>query len=228
MKSVVKNAVIIVAGGSGLRVGADIPKQFLILGNKPMLMHTIEKFYAFDSEMLIVVVLHADYFNYWKELCEKYQFKIPCELVKGGDTRFQSVKNGLSCVPAHTIVGVHDAARPFVSTKLIAQCYRLSRDLECGIIPVIDEKNSLRQIVGSSHQPLDRTHVKIVQTPQVFPAQIIKEAYTGDFQDQFTDDATVVETNGHQINLIAGEDVNIKITTTTDLHLAQHLIEHCL
>lgn len=225
MKIPIEHAVVIVAGGRGVRVGTDIPKQFLPLAEKPMLMHTIEKFYDFDNNIQIVVVLHQDYFNYWRELCEEYRFDVTCRLVEGGDTRFESVKNGLSVVADETIVAIHDAARPFVTEKLIAQCFHYAQEAQCGVIPVVDEKNSLRQVIGDKHKPLDREQVKIVQTPQVFPAQIIKKAYEVAYDSQFTDDATVAEANGVSIKLIDGEESNIKITTLTDLNIASFLFQ---
>ncbi len=218
-----ERAVIIVAGGKGLRVGADTPKQFLPLAKKPMLMHTIERFYSFDNAMQIVVVLHQDYFTLWSELCEEYKFEIACELVVGGETRFESVKNGLSAVSNQVVVAIHDAARPFVTEKLIAHCYLQAQNKQCGVIPVVDEKNSLRLVKNSVHVPLDREGVKIVQTPQVFPAHLIKKAYQVAYSSKFTDDATVAESDGVFVTLINGEDSNIKITTSTDLNIASFL-----
>ena len=225
MKTPGHNAVVIVAGGIGLRMGGKVPKQFLPLAKKPMLMRTIEKFYEFDPAIKIVVVLHAHYMEYWKELCVEYKFEIPCQLIEGGDTRFQSVKNGLSLVQEHKTVGIHDAARPFVSEKLIAACYHHSKKEKCGVIPVVEEKNSLRQVEGSTHKPLDRTGIKIVQTPQVFPAHLIKEAYETPYSSQFTDDATVAENAGVHVMLIQGEETNIKVTTSTDMEFATFLLK---
>jgi 2-C-methyl-D-erythritol 4-phosphate cytidylyltransferase len=224
MKTKSEHAVVIVAGGKGLRVGADIPKQFLPLAKKPMLMRTIEKFYAFDSAIHIVVVLHPDYFNLWAELCKEYSFNVVCKLVVGGATRFDSVKRGLAAVSKSAIVGIHDAARPFVTKELIRQCYYKSEREQCGVIPVVDEKNSLRMVNGDSHQPLDRSRVKIVQTPQMFPAHLIKEAYEVEFNPLFTDDATVAESNNVIVKLIEGEDANIKVTTTDDIDYASYLL----
>ena len=223
MMTLEKHAVVIVAGGKGLRVGADIPKQFLPLAKKPMLMRTIEKFYSFDNAMQIVVVLHQDYFILWGALCKEYNFDIACQLVVGGATRFQSVKNGLEAVFDDRIVAIHDAARPFATEKLIAKCYQHAREEQCGVIPVVDEKNSLRQVKDGVHSPLDRMGIKIVQTPQVFPAHLIKKAYQIDDNPLFTDDATVAEADGVFIKLIDGEDSNIKITTLTDLNIASFL-----
>lgn len=224
MKAKSNYSVVIVAGGKGLRVGADIPKQFLPLAGKPMLIHTIEKFYEFDKDIHIVLVLHSDYFPFWVNLCKEYNFTIKCELVIGGATRFESVKNGLDAVPNDSIVAIHDAARPFVTKELIAQCYSKVAEKQCGVIPVVDEKNSLREVIGQKHKPLDRDKVKIVQTPQVFPAHLIKKAYEVKFNPLFTDDATVAENNGITVELIPGNDSNIKITTMEDLHYASFLL----
>ena len=224
MKVISKHAVVIVAGGKGLRVGADIPKQFLPLAGKPMLMHTIERFYEFDNTIEIVVVLHPDYFALWNDLCKEYSFAINCELIVGGDTRFDSVKRGLAAVSSNTIVGIHDAARPFVTKELIAHCYMKAEQEQCGVIPVVEEKNSLREVVGGKHQPLDRARVKIVQTPQVFPAHLIKEAYKVEFKSQFTDDATVAESNNITVKLTEGDDANIKVTTMSDINFASYLL----
>ena len=219
-----KYSVVIVAGGKGLRVGSAIPKQFLPLAKKPMLMRTINKFYEFDSTIQIVVVLHPDYFTLWNDLCRKYNFNIACELVAGGNTRFDSVKRGLALVEKSKIVSIHDAARPFVTKKLIAESYSIAQQEQCGVIPVVDEKNSLRMVIGDKHQPLDRERVKIVQTPQVFPAHLIKEAYEANYNPLFTDDATVGESYGVTIKLVEGSDANIKITTMSDMNYASYLL----
>lgn len=224
MKTQSKHAVVIVAGGRGLRVGAEVPKQFLPLAKRPMLMRTIDKFHDFDTDMQIVVVLHADYFTLWADLCKEYCFDIACELVAGGDTRFDSVKKGLGLVSDHRIVGIHDAARPFVTQQLIAQCYQRASEEQCGVIPVVDEKNSLRLMKEGAHEPLDREGVKIVQTPQVFPAHVIKKAYNVEYNSQFTDDATVAENNGVIIKLVEGDDANIKVTTMADVNYASYLL----
>lgn len=224
MKFMSKHAVVIVAGGKGFRVGADIPKQFLPLAGKPMLMHTIERFYEFDSAIDIVVVLHPDYLDLWSDLCKEYNFDIECDLIVGGNTRFDSVKRGLAAVSSSTIVGIHDAARPFVTKELITQCYMNAKQGQCGVIPVVDEKNSLREVIGDRHQPLYRARVKIVQTPQVFPAHLIKKAYEVEFNSLFTDDATVAESNNVLVKLIEGDDANIKVTTMSDVNYASYLL----
>lgn len=218
-------SVVIVAGGKGLRAGGDIPKQFQPIGSKPMLMHTIEAFYNFDYRMRIVVVLPDEFRDLWYELCEKHDFKIQHTIVSGGETRFHSVKNGLSEISEDEIVGIHDAARPFVSKEVIERCYREAFDFRCGIIPVIEEKNSVRILTGYESKPFDRTRIRVVQTPQVFPADLLKNAYETPYREEFTDDASVAEDDGIQIKLVEGDEKNIKITTSFDLKLADFFVQ---
>ena len=221
-----KCSVVIVAGGSGLRVGGNVPKQFQLIGNKPMLMHTVEAFYAYNCQMKIVIVLHPDYFSVWNNLCKKYHFTIPVVLVKGGETRFHSVKNGLAVVADDEMVAIHDAARPFVLREVIDRCFRESFRFQCGVIPVIDEKNSVRILYpDSSSKPFDRDRIKLVQTPQVFPAYLLKEAYNIDYKSHFTDDATVAEEAGIEIRLVEGNEENIKITTSLDMLWASFFLK---
>lgn len=216
-------SVIIVAGGKGSRVGGDIPKQFQPIGGKPMLMRTIEAFYNFDYRMRIVIVLPEQFRDFWNELCEKHKFDITHTIVNGGETRFHSVKNGLSEISEDEIVGIHDAARPFVSKEVIGRCYREAFDFRCGIIPVVEEKNSVRILTGYESKPFDRDRIRLVQTPQVFPADLLKNAYETPYREEFTDDASVAEDDGIQIKLVEGDEKNIKITTPFDLELADFL-----
>lgn len=219
-----KRSVIIVAGGKGLRAGGEIPKQFQIIGSKPMLMHTIETFYNFDNRMKIVIVLPDEFRNHWSELLQQYNFIVSHRVTSGGETRFHSVKNGLSLIDEDHIVGIHDAARPFVPVEVIERCYRESEDFNCGIIPVINEVNSIRIVSGYESKPFDRTQIRIVQTPQVFPADLLKNAYNAPYQENFTDDATVAELDGIQIKLTEGSEINIKITTSFDMKLADFIL----
>lgn len=219
-----KHSVVIVAGGMGTRAGGDLPKQFQLLGSKPILMHTIKTFYDFDVNCKIVVVLPEDYVQKWKHLCEEYHFNIAHTICIGGDTRFESVKKGLVHINDDEIVAIHDAARPFVSTELIARSYNEATLMNCGIVPVLHEKNSIRLIEGYGHKVFDRTKIRIVQTPQVFPASLLKNAYLVPFQDIFTDDATVAENDGISITLTPGEEENIKITTPFDFRLAEFIL----
>lgn len=216
-------SVVIVAGGKGSRAGGEIPKQFQSIGGSPILMRAAEAFYNFDYRMRMVIVLPEEFRLFWEELCEKHNFRIPHSIVGGGETRFHSVKNGLSAIREDEIVGIHDAARPFVSKEVIERCYREAFDFRCGVVPVIGEKNSIRLITGYEHKPLDRKKIRVVQTPQVFPADLLKNAYETPYREEFTDDASVAEAGGIRLKLVEGEEKNIKITTPLDLKFADYL-----
>lgn len=211
------------AGGKGLRMGSDLPKQFIAMGGKPVLMHTMDAFYRFDENINIVLVLPLSHHDYWKQLCREYRFRIPHQVVMGGDTRFQSVKNGLSLIK-EGLVGVHDGVRPFASLHLIKRCYEAA-EAQNAVIPVIPSTDSLREISadGSSHI-VDRSRIQLVQTPQVFKARLLKEAYRTDFKDVFTDDASVVEATGERVYMVEGEVSNIKITTPFDLKVGEVIL----
>jgi 2-C-methyl-D-erythritol 4-phosphate cytidylyltransferase len=216
-------SVIIVAGGKGTRAGGEVPKQFQSIGGKPMLMRTIEAFHRFDYRMRTVVVLPAAYRTLWEELCRLHRFILPHILVNGGETRFHSVKNGLAKIGEDEIVAIHDAARPFVSPEVIGRCFGEASDLRCGVIPVVGEKNSLRLLNGETSKARDRSRIRVVQTPQVFPADLLKAAYQTTFHERFTDDASVAEESGIPIKLVEGDEKNIKITTSIDLAFADFL-----
>lgn len=220
-----KRSVVIVAGGKGLRVGGELPKQFLPIGGKPMLMRTIEAFHDFDKEMKIVVVLLESFRQLWSELLQEYNFIVAHTVVNGGETRFHSVRNGLQLIEDFETVGIHDAARPFVSAEVIERCYRESEDFGCGIIPVVEEVNSIRVLTGYESKPFDRSKIRIVQTPQVFPASLLKNAYNAPYQDSFTDDASVAESEGIQVKLTTGNEMNIKVTSSFDLMLADFIYD---
>lgn len=215
-----KRSVIIVAGGKGLRVGGELPKQFQSIGGEPMLMRTIRAFYDYDYRMRIVVVLPEEAQLLWSQLCEEHRFSVPHTVVPGGETRFHSVKNGLEEISADEIVGVHDGARPFVTSGLIGRCFDTAFENQCGVIPVVDEVNSVRQLTGTGSRMVDRKQLKLVQTPQVFPAGELKKSYEAGFDPSFTDDASVAEKWGMGIQLVEGEVTNIKITTPFDMALA--------
>lgn len=220
-----KKQVVVVAGGKGLRMYSDVPKQFIAVGGKPILMHTLEAFYRFDSQMEIILVLPADQFDFWEKLCQKYDFKIPFRLQSGGKTRFESVKNGLQFVRKNTLVAVHDGVRPFVSDDTLARCFFVAGE-RGNAIPVISMIDSVRKVVcqGDSKQ-MDRESLKLVQTPQVFLSDVLLSAYEQEFDPKFTDDASVVESMGVQMNLVEGNRENIKITTEFDLKIARILLE---
>jgi 2-C-methyl-D-erythritol 4-phosphate cytidylyltransferase len=213
-------SVIIVAGGSGLRMGHDIPKQFLLIAGTPILMHTIHRFAAFDSSMQIVVVLPQSQVGYWQELCQAHHFTIPHEIALGGEARFNSVQNGLSKVIPGNLVAIHDGVRPFVSVQTLRACFDMAQQ-QGNAIPVIDVIESVRQIDGLMSRSVDRSLYRLVQTPQVFQWEQINAAYNLPFDSSFTDDASVVEKAGFIIHLASGNRENIKITTPIDLMIGE-------
>ena len=214
--------VLIVAGGKGLRMGSDLPKQFLPIGGKPVLMHTIESFLHFDRTMKIILVLPQEQQTYWQELCAKHSFVIEHTVVDGGETRFHSVKNGLACVNSG-LVGVHDGVRPFVSPEVIKRCYELAA-IKKAVIPVIDVVETVRHITETGSETVSRNDYKLVQTPQVFDAELLKQAYAQEYTPFFTDDASVVEAMGIPVCLVEGNRENIKITTPFDLKISSALV----
>lgn len=211
---------IVVAGGKGERMHKAIPKQFLLLGGKIILMHTLEVFHRYDENMPLILVIPTVQIDYWKELCKKYAFDIPHQVVAGGNTRFQSVKNGLKVVQNSTLVAIHDGVRPFVSMETIARCFDAAQKHEA-VIPVIDPIDSIRELTDFGSKSVDRQNYKFVQTPQVFNADLLKKAYEQEFEPFFTDDASVVESLGTKIHLVEGNRENIKITTEFDLKMAE-------
>ncbi|MBF0761649.1 2-C-methyl-D-erythritol 4-phosphate cytidylyltransferase [Dysgonomonas mossii] len=218
-----KKNVIIVAGGKGLRMGNDLPKQFIPIGGKPVLMRTIEAFYRFNQDINIILVLPVSHQDYWKSLCEEYNFSIEHTIANGGETRFHSVKNGLALV-ADGLVGVQDGVRPFGSVEMIKRCFDVAREYPA-VIPVIDSTDSLREVVDEDKSRIvDRSKIRLVQTPQVFDVNVLKKAYQTDFKETFTDDASVVEAMGVNVHLVKGEVTNIKITTPLDLKIGELII----
>ena len=209
-------SVVIVAGGRGLRMGHEIPKQFLNIGQYPVLIHTIEKFVSFDPKIKIVLVLPPDQFSYWEALCRKYDFRREHELVAGGETRYHSVKNGLEHIGGSGLVGIHDGVRPFVSRDTIARCYSAARNYGA-VIPVLEMVESIRKVEGEQSWMRPRSAYRTVQTPQVFKTSILKRAYDLPYDSKFTDDASVVEAAGYEITLVEGNMENIKITSPFDL-----------
>jgi 2-C-methyl-D-erythritol 4-phosphate cytidylyltransferase len=215
--------VVIVAGGSGKRMGAEIPKQFLELAGRPVLMHTIERFKSFNEAIEIITVLPEDQLRHWIELKEKYSFSIPETLVKGGTHRFYSVRNGLQFVNIPGLVAIHDGVRPFVSIETIKSCFETA-EKQGNAIPSISITESLRMISEKESHPINRLHVRQIQTPQVFNAELLKKAYLQDYKPEFTDDATVLESIGEKINLVEGNRENIKITNPEDLLISKALL----
>ena len=217
------NAVIIVAGGKGLRMGGDIPKQFLPVGGKPILMRTIDRFLQYDEKMQVVLVLPESQQEYWRTLCDEYHFSQPYTLANGGETRFHSVKNGLALVsPDAQLIGVHDGVRPFVSLDTIRATYEAA-SLSEAVVPVIEVVETVRHLVDGKSVTVPRSDYRLVQTPQVFSASLLRQAYEQLYTDFFTDDASVVERFGHPVTLVPGNRENIKITTPFDLTIAAAL-----
>ena len=214
---------IIVAGGKGTRMQADIPKQFIEIHGKPVLMHTLEAFHRYDDSIQLILVLPASQLNAWKKLCLKHAFLLPHQIVSGGETRYNSVLNGLAQIKTPALIAVHDGVRPFVSNGTIKRCFD-EAEKHGSAIPVIDIVDSIRQITKTGSQSVDRTNYKLVQTPQVFDSEILKKAYEQDFSALFTDDASVVEALGLKITLVEGNRENIKITTAFDLVLAETVL----
>lgn len=217
--------IIIVAGGKGLRMGSDIPKQFLPIGGKPVLMRTLERFREYSKEIQIILVLPEAQQAYWHQLCQEYHFDVEYTLANGGQTRFHSVQNGLSKVPddAIGVVGVHDGVRPFPSIEVIRNCYTTAREKKA-VIPVIPVVETVRHLEGEQSKTVPRDAYRLVQTPQTFDIQLLKAANRQPYNDGFTDDASVVEAFGYEITLVEGNRENIKITTPYDLKIAEVLI----
>jgi len=214
---------LIVAGGSGRRYGSEIPKQFIELAGKPVLMHTIEKFKSFDENFEIIVVLPRSQKEYWEDLTVNYSFFVKHTIVPGGGSRFHSVKNGLDIIGGEGLVAIHDGVRPLVSKETIARCIRGAQKYG-NAVPVIKPTDSLRIVTEHGTIPLNRLDTRIIQTPQVFSAKLIKKAYLQDYSEEFTDDATVLEKTGEIINLVEGNRENIKITTKQDLVVTEALL----
>ena len=215
---------IIVAGGKGERMNADIPKQFLEIKGKPILIHTLETFMNFDASLQLILVLPAAQFEFWKTLCKKHALNIPHQIVAGGQTRFQSVKNGLDAVNVPAIVAIHDGVRPLVSKETISRCFDAAAKFGAAI-PTMDSIESIRFVDANGSKSVDRNAYKMVQTPQVFDAELLKKAYEQEFSVLFTDDASVVEAMGATVHLVDGNRENIKITTEFDLIVAERLLE---
>ncbi|MBQ9559683.1 MAG: 2-C-methyl-D-erythritol 4-phosphate cytidylyltransferase [Bacteroidaceae bacterium] len=220
--------VIIVAGGRGLRMGGDVPKQFLPVGGKPVLMRTLQRFHdAFADEggIHIILVLPRDQQTYWRQLCDEHLFVVPHQVATGGETRFHSVGNGLALVPddGEGVVGVHDGVRPFVSAEVIRRCYDAARE-QGAVVPVVPVVETVRQLLPEGDSlTVDRERYRLVQTPQTFRIPLFKEAMRQPYQPGFTDDASVVENLGYRICLVEGNRENIKLTTPEDMLYAEYL-----
>jgi len=217
-----KNYAIIVAGGSGTRMQAAVPKQFLLLCGKPVLMHTIEAFNNSAAKPQIILVLPAEYHTYWTDLCSVHNFNLPHQLVTGGQTRFHSVKNGLDTISdeEQSIIAVHDAVRPLTSGEIIDNSYQQAAQLG-NAVTAIKSRDSVRLMNGDTSSCLNRDDVYLVQTPQTFQSAQLKQAYLQPYNTKFTDDASVVEAAGIKIHLTEGSHQNIKITFSEDMAIAE-------
>lgn len=214
---------IIVAGGSGTRMKSDLPKQFIELLGKPILMHTIEAFHFDDIK--IILVLPKTQIEFWKELMVKHQFKVPHQIVEGGEARFHSVKNGLETIDSNSgLVAIHDGVRPLIKQHIISESFTAAERNGNAIVS-IRLKDSIRSVSDSGNKQEDRSKFRLIQTPQTFQLQLIKAAFKQPYDPIFTDDASVLERAGHKINLIDGDYQNIKITTPEDLTVAQSLLK---
>jgi 2-C-methyl-D-erythritol 4-phosphate cytidylyltransferase len=219
-----KRYVIIVAGGNGARMNTPTPKQFIKLDGKPIVMHTINKFAETDPNIEVILVIPADQQQTWEVLCQEYGFHRTVKLAFSGESRFHSVKNGLQLVTEDSIVGVHDAVRPLVSSKTIIAAYKAA-EMYGNAIPAVPINDSIRQIESTRNIALDRSRYCAIQTPQCFRSDILKKAYEQDYKYTFTDDATVVEAMGEQIRLVDGNTENLKITGPKDLIVAEALLK---
>ncbi len=218
--------IIIVAGGKGLRMGGDLPKQFMPLHGKPVLMHTIERFRSYSDELKIILVLPHEQQDYWRQICQKHNFTIEHTVVDGGQTRFHSSQNGVAAVPddATGVIGIHDGVRPFVSEETIARCFEAARQFGAAL-PVLPVTDTLRRVTDDGGYNVQRNDYRTVQTPQTFDAQLLKQAFKQPYSDNFTDDASVVEALGHKVTMVDGNRENIKLTTPFDLVVAEALIK---
>ena len=222
-----KHTVIIVAGGKGLRMGGDLPKQFLPLQGKPVLMHTLDAFYKWNSTAELLLVIPEEHDVYWKMLCKELNFSVPHRVVYGGETRFHSVRNGLHAIEGddeNRLIAVHDGVRPFVSGDVISSCFAIAEAFGAAI-PVVPMIESVREVNEGESRPFDRNRLCIVQTPQVFRTDILCKAYEQPYDERFTDDASLVEASGHTIRLVDGNRENIKITTPMDLQYAETVLK---
>jgi 2-C-methyl-D-erythritol 4-phosphate cytidylyltransferase len=216
---------VIVAGGSGSRMGSDTPKQFLPIGNAPILMHTIKRFFTSNELVNIILVLPEEQMDRWHQLCEKYSFSIPHLIVAGGKNRFQSVRNGLNSIGVNDgIVAIHDGVRPFISKRIIEEAYKTAEE-KGNAVASVELKDSIRLIDKKGNKTVERENYRIIQTPQAFKIALIREAFQKAKNDQFTDDASVAEAAGYSIQLIEGAYENIKITTPEDLAMAEAILK---
>jgi len=218
-----KKYAIIVAGGSGTRMGGHLPKQFMLLRDKPVLYYTLKTFIESYEDLQVILVLPMDYTDMGQEIIDAFFDKDRIRITAGGDTRFQSVKNGLALVEEESVVFVHDGVRCLLTKELIHRCYAMAAETGTAI-PAIPSKDSIRLITDEGNAAFDRNRVMLIQTPQTFHSKIIVPAFQIDYKDKFTDEATVAEAYGMKVSLVEGEETNIKITRPVDLLLAEQIL----
>jgi len=218
-----KKYAVIVAGGSGLRMGTQVPKQFLLLHNKPVLWYTLDVFLRAYEDIEILLAAPEVHLETARAVVQATTAPGRIRIVRGGDTRFQSVRNGLDLIREEAVIFVHDGVRCLLSTELVHTCYEQAVRLGSAI-PVVDSKDSVRVVTGADSTAIDRSRVKLVQTPQTFLSSILLPAYAQEYRESFTDEASVVEASGGTVNLVTGEINNIKITTPIDLVIAEKLL----
>ncbi len=220
-----RDTVIIVAGGEGRRLGGPLPKQFLPLGEVPVLWHTLLAFHRYDPSLQIILVLHPDWTGHWQKVSRTLQPSIDYQITTGGETRFHSVANGLLLAEDGGLTAVHDASRPLVSRKLLERTFTAARE-KGNAVPATAVHDSLREVTDDGNRPVDRNRYRSIQTPQIFPTRLLKEAFRQPYDPAFTDEATVAERMGVKIHLVEGEDRNIKITTAFDLKVAEMILHN--
>lgn len=219
-----KKYAIIVAGGTGTRMQGEVPKQFILLHKKLVIQHSIDAFYSYDQSIQIILVIHPDYLNFWEKICLEYKISVPFQMVAGGKTRFDSVKNGLNLINEDGLVAIHDAARPVINAGFIGSIFS-DAELHGSAMPGVALNDTIREIEGDSSRQLDRTFLRAMQTPQVFRISELKRAYEQPYQAFFTDDASVMQSAGFPLHLIEGRVGNIKITHPHDITIAEVLLK---
>lgn len=219
-----KEYALIVAGGKGTRINSKLPKQFIGLNGKPILLHTLEAFFEYSRDITVVLVLPENEFGIWESICQQYNVRYPLVLQKGGETRFQSVKNGLDKMEGDGLVAIHDGVRPLVSADLIGASFRLAA-VHGSAVAAVRLKESIRETDQDTTKAVDRSRYRLIQTPQTFHLSLIKKAYQQKEDPSLTDDASVAERAGHKISLFEGSYENIKVTTPEDLVIAEALLK---
>jgi len=215
---------IIVAGGTGSRMGNRSPKQFLLLSGKPLLIHSIQAFLDYNPRIQLVVALHQDYFETWKKICIEHNFHLSHRFVPGGETRYHSVKNALNIIAGEGFVAVHDGARPVISKELISLTFRKAREYS-NAIPAIPVNETVRTIESGHPRLVDRNNLRIIQTPQVFEIGLLRRAYQQKYLPSFTDDASLLEAQGINLHLVEGDFRNIKLTYPCDIDIAESYLK---